>query len=49
MKTRLILIVIASAALLSFGASRIASHKSEKATLAQNQEAPIGGFAAEDK
>lgn len=49
MKTKLILIVIASAALLSFGASRIATHKSEKAVLAQNADAPIGGFAAEDK
>lgn len=48
MKTRLLIVIIAATALISFGASRI--HKeSAQSHVAEASNGTIGGFAAEDK
>lgn len=50
MKTKILILVLAAATLISFGASRISNSRNEKVQVAQNNEkGPIGGFAAEDK
>jgi len=49
MKTKVILIILATTAIVSFGASRISKSNNEKAQVAQSNDATLGGFAAEDK
>ena len=52
MKTKLIIALVASAVLVSFGASRITkapAKKSELQAATSTTPAPIGGLAAEDR